>query len=340
MSESGGEKRFDATPARIAKARREGNSARSQELSSTAAFACAGCSILTVAAPIGALARAAITEASRGKMPLASVAAMLAFALVPAVAAAAGGAVASIAQSGGIHIASVGLKFERLNPAESLKRMCSRETAMHAVRAGAAFAVAACAVFPVMRDVFATLAGDGTPQRVALVAWSGAQRVVFAASAVGGAFAIAEYGVARRAWLQKLKMSLEDLKRDMKESDGDPAARGRRKAMHRNMLRGAAAQVKDASFVVVNPTHVAVALDYRPPDVPVPVVLVCAADEAALRVRAIAERHGIPVVENVAVARALFRDASAGKPIPHSHYVAIAEVVVALIRSGALEARS
>ena len=340
MSESTGEKRFDATPARIARAKREGNSARSQELSSTAAFVCAAVTVLAVAAPLGALAREAIAEASRGTTPVGTAGTIVCLAVIPAFAAATGGAAASIAQSGGVRITGVEAKFERLNPAEGMKRMLSRETAMHAIRASAAFAVAALAILPVIRDIFATLAGDGTPQRAALVAWSGAQHVVFGASAAGGAFAIAEYGVARRAWLQKLKMSLEDLKRDMKEHDGDPAARGRRKAMHRNFLRGAVAKVKDASFVVVNPTHVAVALDYRPPEVPVPVALVCAAGESALRVRALAERYKVPVVENIAVARALFRDATAGKPIPHEHYVAIAEVVVALLRSGALEDRS
>jgi flagellar biosynthesis protein FlhB len=89
--------------------------------------------------------------------------------------------------------------------------------------------------------------------------------------------------------------------------------------------------------VVANPTHVAIALDYRPPDVPVPRVLVRAADAAAAHIRELAARHGIPVVENVALARALYRDARAGDVIPHAHYVAVAEVVAALMRSGAIE---
>jgi flagellar biosynthetic protein FlhB len=92
-------------------------------------------------------------------------------------------------------------------------------------------------------------------------------------------------------------------------------------------------RIKDASFVVTNPEHVAVALEYRPPTVPVPRVLVRALDEAARRVREIASSYGIPIVENAALARALYRDGRSGRPIPHEHYVAVAEVVAALLRS-------
>jgi flagellar biosynthesis protein FlhB len=146
---------------------------------------------------------------------------------------------------------------------------------------------------------------------------------------------LAEFAAARKAWLRKLRMSADDRKREAKEQDGDPFARGRRRALHRSFLRGALAEVKKASFVVANPTHVAVALEYRPPTVPVPRVLVRAAGEMAARVRAVAAECGVPVVENVALARALYRDARAGEPIAHAHYVAVAEVVAALARSKA-----
>jgi flagellar biosynthesis protein FlhB len=145
-------------------------------------------------------------------------------------------------------------------------------------------------------------------------------------------FAGAEYAAARGAWLRKLRMSFEERKREAKEQDGDPFARGRRRAMHRSLLRGSIAKVREASFVVVNPTHVAVALQYRPPDVPVPRVLVRAADAAARRVRDIAARYDVPVVENVGLARALYHDGRIGAAIGVEHYIAVAEVVAALVR--------
>ena len=96
-------------------------------------------------------------------------------------------------------------------------------------------------------------------------------------------------------------------------------------------------RVADAAFVVTNPTHLAIALAYAPPEEPVPRVLVCAADDLAARVRELARASDVPLVENVALARALFAQARAGETIPHGLYVAVAEVVAALSRAGALE---
>ncbi len=331
------EKQFDATPARIAKARREGNQPRSQEFGANVAFAAAALCVTGVSPIFAATVQRAIAHAARGLDTNAETVALLACGVAVAAAAAGAAVVAGVAQTGGFTIVGPSFKLTRLAPVDGLKRMVSNEAATHAARALFAFAVAGVAIVASMRTVFAVARETTRADAVAATAWSGAQHVVFAAAAVGLGFAMIEYGVARRSWLAKLKMSLHELKRELKENDGDPAARGRRKALHRSVIRGAIAKVKDASFVVVNPTHVAIALEYRPPEVPVPVVVVRAADEMALRVRELAAQHGIPVIENVPLARALFAQTHAGEPIPNDCYVAVAEIVAALIRSGALE---
>ena len=336
MSESNGEKHFAATPSRIAKAKREGNVPRSAEFSANAAFAVAALSVAGVAPAIGAFTRAGIVRAAHGGLPLASAVEVLSYSLLPMTAAAIAATIAGIAQTGGLQFVAVAPKFSRIDPIEGLRRICSRETLTHTVRGFVAFAVTIAAIVPAVRGVFVSAASAQGPLTVAASTWNGAEHVVFAAVGVGGAFALLEYSVARREWLRKLRMSFDELKREIKEHDGDPQTRARRRAMHRNLVRGSLANVKDASFVVVNPTHVAVALEYRPPEVPVPMVLVRAADEMALRVRELAAEHRVPIIENVALARALYRDANAGVPIPHAHYVAVAEVVAALLRSGAL----
>ena len=101
-------------------------------------------------------------------------------------------------------------------------------------------------------------------------------------------------------------------------------------------MRGAIGRTREASFVVVNPTHVAVAIRYAPPAVPVPEILVRALDDAALRVKAIAREHRIPVVEDVALARLLFAHGESGRAIPPETYVAVAQVIAALAREGVL----
>jgi flagellar biosynthesis protein FlhB len=336
VSADSGEKTFDAPPSRIAKARREGNVPHAQEFSGNLAFFAAAFGVCVLAAPLGALARAALVRATSGAFAIGPCVAILALALVPAALGAASGVAGALLQSGGLVFVAPAVKFDRLHPVEGIKRMLSREAVAHGARAMVAFVIASMAMLPALRDLASAGAVTLMPQSVAQIAWSGAQRVVWAAAAVGMLFAIAEYGAARRAWLRKLRMSLHELKRELKESDGDPMARSRRKSLHRSLLRGALAKVKDAAFVVVNPTHVAIALDYRPPTVPVPMVLVRASGEMALRAREIAREAEIPVIENVALARALYRDGAVGEPIAHEHYVAVAEVVAALLRSGAL----
>jgi flagellar biosynthesis protein FlhB len=337
VSSDSGEKSFDAPQSRIAKARREGNVPRAQEFSGNLAFLAAALGVCAIAAPLGALAREALLLASSGVFAIRPCIVIAALALVPAALGAASGVAGALLQSGGFVLVAPGLKFDRLHPVEGIKRMLSREALTHGARATVAFVLASAAMLPALRDLASAGAVASTPQSVAQIAWHGAQRVVWAAAAVGLLFAVAEHGVARRAWLRKLRMSLAELKRELKESDGDPLTRSRRKTLHRNLLRGALAKVKDAAFVVVNPTHVAVALDYRPPTVPVPTVLVRASDEMALRVREVACEAGIPVIENVPLARALYRDGAVGEPIAHAHYVAVAEIVAALLRSGALQ---
>jgi flagellar biosynthesis protein FlhB len=257
--------------------------------------------------------------------------------LIPIAAAAIAGTLGALVQSGGLHLAPVVPKPERLNPIAGVKRILSRETLAHSVRAALAFACATLAMAPFVG--WCAVAVMRAPPLSAVVAATAAsaRHALFAASAVGFAFAIAEYGAARAAWLRKLRMSFEERKREVKEEEGDASARGRRRALHRALLRGGMRRLKDASFVVVNPEHVAVALEYRPPRVPIPRVLVRAADAAAAVVRATALRYGVPIVENVRLARALYRDGRAGQPIPHPLYVSVAEVVVALGRAQSTE---
>jgi flagellar biosynthesis protein FlhB len=230
------------------------------------------------------------------------------------------------------------LRLERLNPVEGCKRTISLETLSHGLRAVAAFAVAVVAMLPALKTAAALAIAPGTMQNISAGVWSAVQRVAGAACFVGTAFAVAEYSAAKRSWLDKLRMSFHDRKREAKEQEGDPMERGRRRALHRSLLRGSVADVAKASFVVTNPTHVAVALQYLPPAVPVPTILVRAAGDAAVNVRGAAAARGIPIVENVPLARALYRDGRVGDPIDRVHFVAVAEVVAALSRAGLLHA--
>jgi len=332
------EKPYEATPQRLERARREGNVARCSELAANAAFLGAGLTVVATAPFFASLAIEAIERAARGTASLGDSLGVAAFALLPIAAAAFAGSAVAFAQNGAAVFIFPVPKPERLNPVEGCKRMISRDTLAHGLRALAAFGLATCAMAPALRAASVAAVMGVSAQSVAAGVWTAAQRVAGAACFVGTAFAVAEYAAARRTWLRKLRMTFEDRKREAKDQEGDPLERGRRRALHRSLLRGAVADVATASFVVANPTHVAVALRYDPPAVPVPTVLVRAAEDAAARVRALAASKGIPVVENITLARALYRDGRVGDPIDRTHFVAVAEVVAALSRAGLLRA--
>jgi type III secretion protein U len=328
------EKQFEATPQRIQKAKREGNVARSSELSANVAFLAAAATLASTMGLAGTRFGAGIARAASSGTPAWNEAAVaFGLTLLPMAAALYAGVLAAALQSGGITFAAVTVKPERLDPAAGIRRLLSRETAGQTARAACAFAVAAAAMWATVTYACEELLRTRGALASAAAAWHGVCAAATVACACGLVFAVGEYASARRAWLRKLRMSFEERKREAKEQEGDPHTRGRRRALHRSLLRGAPSDVKNASFVVVNPTHVAVALRYVPQEMHAPVTLVAAAGDAALRVRRIAEGSDVPVVENAPLARALFADAVVGAPIQSRHYVAVAEVVAAISRN-------
>lgn len=330
------EKQFEASQSRIERAKREGDVARSQELGNVAAFSCALIATSAIVAPLGQAAQRLIRSAAAGTIDSAAIATDTMLMLVPIAAAAAGALAANVVQSGGLRFAAISIKPDRLAPSENLKRMFSREAVITAARATIAFACAGGAIVPAFVAIYASALHAGGLGGVVSAAWNGATQTSAVACVVGGVFAGADYGVQFVRWRKRLKMSFEELKRDQKESDGDPLARSRRRALHRQISRGSLRKVKDAAFVLTNPTHIAIAIEYRPPEVPVPRVLVRAADDAAARVRELAAAYGVPLVENVSLARRLYAIAQPGEYIPHETYVAVAEVVAALTKAGVL----
>jgi len=331
------EKPFDATPARRERARREGNVARSTEAAAVAAFAAGTLGLALVMSALGsAIAQLIRTAAGETSGVPPTFGGVIALACVPMVAAAAAALTIQLAQSGGIHVTGIKVDLGRLHPKTGLARMLGGEAVVAGLRSTVTLAIVAAVLVPVLAELVTRAALVAGPIGAASSGWNAIERAASAAIVTGALFAGADYALARRRWLRGLKMSLEELKRDRKENDGDPHTRARRSSMHRALVRGAIARTREASFVVVNPTHIAIAIRYAPPEVPVPEILVRAVDEAALRVREIARAARIPLVENVALARALFASGSAGRPIPRDAYVAVAHVIAELGRAGLL----
>ncbi|MEW6433317.1 MAG: EscU/YscU/HrcU family type III secretion system export apparatus switch protein [Myxococcota bacterium] len=151
--------------------------------------------------------------------------------------------------------------------------------------------------------------------------------------AVLAVFAGVDLALAHRRFREKLKMTKEEAKRELKEDEGDPLLKGRRKKRARELAKGRlAVDVPKADAVVVNPTHIAVALRYRKEEGHAPRVIAKGKGELAERIRELARLHGIPIVEDVALARLLYKRVKLGKAVPAETYRAVAAILAFVYR--------
>jgi flagellar biosynthetic protein FlhB len=139
--------------------------------------------------------------------------------------------------------------------------------------------------------------------------------------------AIADYFFQYRTWFERQKMSLQEMKQEFKQSEGDPHIKGRlRQLRHARMKKRMMTAVPKASVIITNPTHYAVALSYER-GMAAPICVAKGVDQIALKIREIAKAHDIPIVENVPLARALHATVEIDQEIPVEHYHAVAEVI-------------
>jgi flagellar biosynthetic protein FlhB len=141
------------------------------------------------------------------------------------------------------------------------------------------------------------------------------------------AVAIADYFFQYRQWYERQKMSLQEMKEEFKQSEGDPHIKGRiRQLRQQRMKKRMMAAVPKASVIITNPTHYSVALAYDR-SMQAPVCVAKGADNLAFKIREIAKEHDIPIVENVPLARALYATVEIDGEIPVEHYHAVAEII-------------
>jgi len=159
------------------------------------------------------------------------------------------------------------------------------------------------------------------------VAGLAAQLLLIAALLLLG-LSIPDYLFQRWQYMESLKMTKQEVKEERKMYEGDPLIKSRLRQRMRELLsRNMAANVPKADVVITNPTHYAVALEWNRDTMPAPMVTAKGADEVAQRIKAIANEHGVPIVENKPLARALYAEVEIGDIIPETYYQAIATVL-------------
>jgi flagellar biosynthetic protein FlhB len=144
--------------------------------------------------------------------------------------------------------------------------------------------------------------------------------------------AAADYLFQYRQWYGRQKMTLQELREEFKESEGDPAIKGKMKQTRQTRMRKRMmAAVPKATVIITNPTHYSVALQYER-GMEAPICVAKGVDEMALKIREIAREHSVPIVENPPLARALHATVKVDDPIAPDHYKAVAEVISYVMR--------
>src|SRR4029077_4346896 len=150
------------------------------------------------------------------------------------------------------------------------------------------------------------------------------------------AWSAVDYFIQKRQLENSLKMTKQEVSQEMKDGEGNPLVRGeirkRRRAMRK---RWTIKDAERATAVITNPQHFAVALEYRPQTMSAPRVVAKGMNKIALRIKQTARWHNIPIVENPALAQALYRATEVGEAIPAKLYTAVAEILAFLFRTQA-----
>ncbi|AUH50636.1 EscU/YscU/HrcU family type III secretion system export apparatus switch protein [Chromobacterium sp. ATCC 53434] len=238
---------------------------------------------------------------------------------------------AVIAQIGPL-LATEALKpsLEKLNPVANLKQMFSMRSLFEFMKSVFKVTILSLIFFYLLRQYspsiqFLPLSDVATGMRVStqLLFWMWASLIGFYII-----FGIADFAFQRYNTTKQLMMSLEDIKQEFKNSEGNPEIKQKRKEAHREIQSGSlAGNVAKSTAVVRNPTHIAVCLRYEPGETPLPQVTAIGHDAMALHIVKLAEKAGIPVVENIGVARALAAKTKIGGYISAELFEPVAQIL-------------
>lgn len=221
-------------------------------------------------------------------------------------------------------------KLERVSPIDGAKRIFSMDALFNVLKALIKVIVIGWVAWLVLKrawpEVLST-AGAEVPQilgltrglAIRMALWVGLVYLIVAAL---------DYGWQVWQFEKSIRMTKQELVQEHKESDGDPHVKGRIRQLQRALAKKRMmSSVATADVVITNPTHIAVALKYDPLVSSAPIIVAMGERLIAQKIKEIAYKAGVPVMENKPLARALFAGAKVGQPVPPALYVAVAEVI-------------
>lgn len=319
------------TPRQLRKAREQGDVPVSAVLSQAIGFVAALALLPAAAATAASWLAGLVTISMDGRvlepLELATVVLTLTLPLVTAAGLASG--VVSFVQGGGnLSFRRIQPDLARLDPFQGLKGLFGIQRLFALVRALCGMGACVFLVFVVFRSLVGALANSvGEVPTAFALAGSSATRVLWYAALIGLALGFIDQTVVRHAWQKRWMMTRDEVRRESRESEGDPEVKAARRRAHQEALSTSVlGAVKNASVVIVNPTHLAIALRYDEDEDAAPCVVAQGRGELAQWIVQTAHQHGIPVIQDVPVARAL-AELEIGDEIPEALYQAVAEIL-------------
>jgi flagellar biosynthetic protein FlhB len=346
----GASKTEEPTPRKLEQARQKGDVAKTPDLGNMASLAATAAVIALaggwmarnlavamtpfIARPESiSLINGGAAEIARQSI-LAAAPIMLAVILAAAVAGAAG----NLVQTGLMYTPDkLKFDFKHVSPMGGLKRLFGLDALMNFVKSMIKVVATTAVAWWVLKPFWPQMANLSAMDPMAMLPMTAdiLRRLVFAVVGLLLVVAGADWFWQKQRFMARMRMSKEELKEDFKQSEGDPHVRARQKQIRNERARRRMMQaVPGATVVVMNPTHYAVALKYEQGEDEAPLCVAKGVDSLALKIRAIAEEAGVPVIEDAPLARALYAAVEIDDMIPTAHYEAVAKIIGFILNGG------
>lgn len=225
--------------------------------------------------------------------------------------------------------------LKKMNPVSGLKNMFGKKAAFGLVKNLAKLFIVVGFTIYTLRNSALLIMNAGRigtahifPLMIDLVS-----KLAFGLAVFLAVLGVADFVFQKYTHNKELMMSMQEIKDEYKQMEGDPQVKSQRKALYREMLSGKISDVDDATVVITNPTHFAIAIRYDQKVDDVPIVLAKGQDLMALRMKERAKDKDVPMIENRPLARALYKDVNPGEPVPMELYQAIAEILALVFQA-------
>ena len=227
------------------------------------------------------------------------------------------------------------LQLSRISPLQGFKRMFSMSSVVELAKGILKISIVAGALFYLMIPAFKNMEStillhlDQVPQQIRLLS----TRMLVAMMSVLGVIAVLDYLYQRQQFLKGLRMSRHDIKKELRETEGDPQIRAKIRQIRMDRARRRMiSTIPKATVVITNPTHYAVALEYNSDTMDAPKLIAKGQDFVAQKIREMALEHYVPIVQNPPLAQTLYKELDLDAEILPQHYKAVAEVIQYVMR--------